>query len=61
MSDQPSQTLEFDALGPMAAAAPVAPALADNLPRPDQIPTREVTGIPLAMTTYEDLDRWKVS
>src|SRR5437764_10810726 len=55
MTSEPrSQTLEFDALeGAALRAAPFETPRVPK-PRPEEIPTREVVGIPLAMTDYEE-------
>jgi N-acetylglucosaminyldiphosphoundecaprenol N-acetyl-beta-D-mannosaminyltransferase len=51
MPEQRSQTLEFEA---PSAAAVASATNGHALPRPEEIPTREVAGIPLAMTNYAE-------
>jgi N-acetylglucosaminyldiphosphoundecaprenol N-acetyl-beta-D-mannosaminyltransferase len=53
MSEHRSQTLEFDTLGAAAAPAPDSRAT-HALPRPEQIPTRDIAGVPIAMTDYDE-------
>jgi hypothetical protein len=41
-------------VNPQTNTAPSAVPVATPLPRPEHIPTREVIGVPLAMTDYEE-------
>jgi N-acetylglucosaminyldiphosphoundecaprenol N-acetyl-beta-D-mannosaminyltransferase len=52
MSPERRQTLEFDALE-ASFAAPAAPA-SSQLPRSEEVRTREILGVPLAMTDYAE-------
>jgi N-acetylglucosaminyldiphosphoundecaprenol N-acetyl-beta-D-mannosaminyltransferase len=55
MSEHSSQTLEFEALDRAAfGAAGAASAATAGVPRPEEIPTRDIAGVPLAMTDYAE-------
>ena len=53
MPEHSSQTLEFEAVDRAAfGAAGAASAATAGVPRPEEIPTRDIAGVPIAMTDY---------